>query len=253
MSKTNVLIADSSKEFGQPCVQELSRHGLRTEVCEKDGNAVISSILKFEPNVVLMDMFLPAKDAIAIMGEVKNALGSTAPEFFVMSGFDNQVMEREVIKAGAAFYLLKPVDLITIADRVKMFSGASQKTDKPIFDVEMTVTDMLHQIGVPAHIKGYHYLRDAIIMSVEDSEMINAVTKKLYPGIAKRYNTTSSRVERAIRHAIEVAWDRGDVDTLNSYFGYTIHSLRGKPTNSEFVAMLSDKVRLMIKRSGVAV
>ncbi len=110
------------------------------------------------------------------------------------------------------------------------------------------ITDIIHQIGVPAHIKGYHYLRDAIIMSVLDSEMINAVTKRLYPSIAKKYATTSSRVERAIRHAIEVAWDRGDVDILNSYFGYTIHSLRGKPTNSEFVAMISDRVRLSIRR-----
>jgi len=118
-------------------------------------------------------------------------------------------------------------------------------------DVEVMVTDIIHQIGVPAHIKGYHYLRDAIIMSVEDSEMINAVTKRLYPSIAKRYKTTSSRVERAIRHAIEVAWDRGDVDTLNSYFGYTIHSLRGKPTNSEFVAMISDRIRLILKKSAV--
>jgi two-component system response regulator (stage 0 sporulation protein A) len=119
-------------------------------------------------------------------------------------------------------------------------------------DLEVMVTGIIHQIGVPAHIKGYHYLRDAIIMSVEDSEMINAVTKRLYPSIAKRYRTTSSRVERAIRHAIEVAWDRGDVDTLNSYFGYTIHSLRGKPTNSEFVAMISDRVRLSLKKSTMA-
>lgn len=115
------------------------------------------------------------------------------------------------------------------------------------------ITEIIHQIGVPAHIKGYHYLRNAIMMSVEDPEMINAVTKRLYPSIAKRFKTTSSRVERAIRHAIEVAWDRGDVDTLNSYFGYTIHSLRGKPTNSEFVAMISDRVRLTLKKTAAAI
>lgn len=120
-------------------------------------------------------------------------------------------------------------------------------------DLEVMITEIIHQIGVPAHIKGYHYLRNAIMMSVEDPEMINAVTKRLYPSIAKRFKTTSSRVERAIRHAIEVAWDRGDVDTLNSYFGYTIHSLRGKPTNSEFVAMISDRVRLTLKKTAAAI
>jgi len=113
--------------------------------------------------------------------------------------------------------------------------------------MKVKVTEILHQIGVPAHIKGYHYLRDAIIMSVEDPEIINAVTKQLYPGVAKRYETTSSRVERAIRHAIEVAWDRGDVDVLNSYFGYTIHNTRGKPTNSEFIALIADKLQLQMR------
>ena len=113
--------------------------------------------------------------------------------------------------------------------------------------IEIQVTDILHQIGVPAHIKGYHYLRDSILMSIENPEIINAVTKQLYPAVAKKYETTSSRVERAIRHAIEVAWDRGDVDILNSYFGYTIHTSRGKPTNSEFIAMISDKLRLEMK------
>ena len=112
---------------------------------------------------------------------------------------------------------------------------------------EVNVTQILHQIGVPAHIKGYHYLRDAIIMAIEDPSIINAVTKSLYPSVAKNYGTTSSRVERAIRHAIEVAWDRGDIDILNSYFGYTIHTSRGKPTNSEFIAMISDKLRLQFK------
>ena len=114
-------------------------------------------------------------------------------------------------------------------------------------DIEVKVTEILHQIGVPAHIKGYHYLRNSIIMSVENPDIINAVTKQLYPSVAKEFNTTSSRVERAIRHAIEVAWDRGDVDILNSYFGYTIHNGRGKPTNSEFIAMISDKLRLQLK------
>ena len=247
------MVADAGKDFGQLCVQELTRKGFKAEMCEKDGNAVIATILKQEPRVVVMDMFLPSKDAIGIMGEIRGALGSKAPDFFIVSGFDNPVMEREVIKAGAAFYLLKPIDFGALADRISSFTGVGRQEQKRVFDVEMTVTEIIHQIGVPAHIKGYNYLRDAIMMSVDDREMINAVTKRLYPGIAKKHNTTSSRVERAIRHAIEVAWDRGDVDTLTSYFGYTIHSLRGKPTNSEFIAMISDRVRLMMKRSAEVV
>jgi len=166
-------------------------------------------------------------------------------------------MEREVIKAGAAFYILKPFEYSVLADRIEAFSKyVGETTRTPAIaevDLEVMVTEIIHQIGVPAHIKGYHYLRTAIIMSIEDTEMINSVTKRLYPAIAKQHATTSSRVERAIRHAIEVAWDRGDVDTLNSYFGYTIHNLRGKPTNSEFIAMISDKVRLNLKTRGVTV
>ncbi len=253
MKRQTVLIADSGREFGKPCAQELTRRGLEAATCEKDGNTLVSSVMSLRPGVVVLDLFLPAKDAIAVMGEVKGALGAESPAFFVISGFDNPLMEKEVIKAGASYYLLKPVDITSLCERISVFAGIGKPETKPGFDIEMTVTEIIHQIGVPAHIKGYHYLREAIIMSVEDGEMINAVTKRLYPGIAKKFGTTSSRVERAIRHAIEVAWDRGDVDTLNSYFGYTIHSLRGKPTNSEFVAMISDKVRLMMKRRDKAV
>ena len=200
-------------------------------------------------------MFLPSKDAIGIISELKQDESVKLPAFVVMSGFDNAVMEREVIKAGAAFYILKPFDLSLLADRISMLTRTPSEA-KPVGeapDLEVMITEIIHQIGVPAHIKGYHYLRNAIMMSVEDPEMINAVTKRLYPSIAKRFKTTSSRVERAIRHAIEVAWDRGDVDTLNSYFGYTIHSLRGKPTNSEFVAMISDRVRLTLKKTAAAI
>ncbi len=253
MKQQTVLIADSGREFGKACAQELAVRGLDARTCEKDGNTVVASVLSQKPGVVVLDMFLPAKDAISVMGEVRGALGDESPAFFVISGFDNPLMEKEVIKAGASYYILKPVDIKALCERISVFSGVSEAERKQEFDIEMTVTEIIHQIGVPAHIKGYHYLREAIIMSVEDGEMINAVTKRLYPGIAKKYGTTSSRVERAIRHAIEVAWDRGDVDTLNSYFGYTIHSLRGKPTNSEFVAMISDRVRLMIKRREAAV
>ena len=155
---------------------------------------------------------------------------------------------------GADYYALKPYNVESICEEIvnlasKQFSGNKLPSMFNPNSIEIKVTEILHEIGVPAHIKGYNYLRDSIIMSTEKPEIINAVTKQLYPSVAKKYETTSSRVERAIRHAIEVAWDRGDVDILNSYFGYTIHTGRGKPTNSEFIAMIADKLRLQLKNA----
>jgi len=154
--------------------------------------------------------------------------------------------------AGADYYFLKPFDAGAMSQRILALCAEHTEptSGRPVSrNLEMQVTEIIHQIGVPAHIKGYQYLRDAILMAIEDGEIINAVTKRLYPAVAKRHGTTSSRVERAIRHAIEVAWDRGDVDTLTAYFGYTIHNERGKPTNSEFIAMIADKFRLQLKIS----
>ncbi|MEG0913879.1 MAG: sporulation transcription factor Spo0A [Oscillospiraceae bacterium] len=249
-NKVTVLVADSGIDFGRLCTRELEKRGFAAINCEKEGNVVLEKIRELKPDAVVLDMFLPSKDAIGIIDDIKQDNKIKLPAFFVMSGFDNAIMEREVIRSGAAFYILKPFDLSVLADRIALFTNVAKPETLHIapVDTEIMVTDIIHQIGVPAHIKGYHYLRTAIIMSIEDSEMINAVTKKLYPTIAKKYKTTSSRVERAIRHAIEVAWDRGDLDILNSYFGYTIHSLRGKPTNSEFIAMISDKVSLSLKK-----
>ena len=176
----------------------------------------------------------------------------------IMSSFDNPNLEREALLAGADYYFLKPFDADEMAERILSLNGKSRvemikrnqlQQNLQNGSIEMRVTEIIHQIGVPAHIKGYQYLRDAIIMAINDDDIINAVTKRLYPAVAKKHGTTSSRVERAIRHAIEVAWDRGDVDVLNSYFGYTIHNGRGKPTNSEFIAMISDRFRLQLKIS----
>ena len=174
--------------------------------------------------------------------------------FIVFSSFHSAVLEREIMNGGASYFVLKPYDVEQLCENICLMVKKSERLLKmPIsvdaFGIELKVTEILHEIGVPAHIKGYHYLRDSIIMSVEHPEIINAVTKQLYPSVAKKYETTSSRVERAIRHAIEVAWDRGDIDVLNSYFGYTIHNDRGKPTNSEFIAMISDRLRLQIKNA----
>ena len=173
------------------------------------------------------------------------------PVFVVISNTDSPVLEKEALSAGAVYYVIKPFSTGDLAERIAeliLCCDGSERNGGEIFsfdrELEITITEILHQIGVPAHIKGYHYLRDSIMLSVTRPEIINAVTKELYPTVAKKYSTTPSRVERAIRHAIEVAWDRGDVDVLNSYFGYTIHTGRGKPTNSEFIAMISDRLRL---------
>ena len=155
---------------------------------------------------------------------------------------------------GVSYFMIKPFDIHALAERI-IANNASKRTDKPEFtsrqevDLELRVTNMIHEVGVPAHIKGYQYLRDAIMMTVKDMNIINAITKVLYPTVARHYDTTSSRVERAIRHAIEVAWDRGDVETLQKFFGYTVSQTKGKPTNSEFISMLADKLRLELKSS----
>ena len=179
------------------------------------------------------------------------------PRFMITSTFSNPMLENELITAGACYFFLMPFDPEVMVERVikmaGMPSGASLPGSEAVAgsepDLEVMVTEIIHQIGVPAHIKGYHYVRESIMLAVKTPEIINSVTKLLYPTVAKKYATTASRVERAIRHAIEVAWDRGDVDTLNSYFGYTIHNGRGKPTNSEFVAMIADKLRLRLKNA----
>ncbi|MCL2488383.1 MAG: sporulation transcription factor Spo0A [Oscillospiraceae bacterium] len=263
--KIRVLLADTSEYFGQPSAAAMREHGLEVELIEKDGRKLVERIQAVRPDTVIMDLFLPQLDAIGVLHNIHGLHLSPPPIFMVMSGFDNPALEREAMLAGADYYFLKPFDAHGMAERIlaicgrkqfeplraikgsAAFTGAAQTAAGNT--LEMRVTEIIHQIGVPAHIKGYQYLRDAILMAIEDEDIINTVTKRLYPSVAKKHQTTSSRVERAIRHAIEVAWDRGDVDVLNSYFGYTIHNGRGKPTNSEFIAMISDKFRLQLKIS----
>ena len=254
--KINVLLADNSEYFAVPCANVMKSRGLDVTMTEKDGRAVLDALERYHPDVVIMDFFLPRMDAIGVMRSMATLDLPKRPLVMLMSGFDNPALEKEAMSAGADYYFLKPFDTGEMANRILALCGEAPQEVAPVRkhdvrgnNLEMQVTEIIHQIGVPAHIKGYQYLRDAILMAIEDDEIINAVTKRLYPAVAKRHATTSSRVERAIRHAIEVAWDRGDVDVLNSYFGYTIHNSRGKPTNSEFIAMISDKFRLQLKIS----
>lgn len=252
-----VLISEEDPSFCNNCGSILKAYGFVPIFCTKDGAALISRIKEVKPAVVLMDMFMPGRDALGVMKAINEMENIPKPLFMVTLSCSNPVLEKELMMAGAAYYFLKPFETEVLVERIvqlsghQVSSGEKQETpSKPVMDLELMVTEIIHQIGVPAHIKGYHYLRDAIILAVKDADILNSVTKVLYPTVAKKNKTTSSRVERAIRHAIEVAWDRGDMETLNSYFGYTIHNSRGKPTNSEFIAMISDKLRLRLKMLG---
>lgn len=258
-----ILIADESEEFGENCKNILSKYNMEVIIAPKDGVRVVEMIKRYRPNIVLMDVFMPYLDAIAVMNHINNISLFVKPKFLIMSGSDSRCLEKEVLDLGAIYYFLKPFDTNILIERVISLSKTNiqEKSSKDfnspkIFnncyvenDLETMVTEIIHQIGVPAHIKGYHYLRDAIIFSVKNNDTMSSITKHLYPAVAKIHLTTSSRVERAIRHAIEVAWDRGDIEVLNSFFGYTIHNGRGKPTNSEFIAMIADKLRLKLKKA----
>ena len=255
--KLKIVIADDSTEFSKNCAKTLTGYGMEVISTQKDGLSVIAKIKSEKPDVVLSEVFMPNIDILGVLGEIKKLEPKHRPLVMVMSSFANPRLEKEILEAGACYYFLKPFDVNVMAQRIIQLSGWKNETSPIVVknncisdsELELMVTEIIHQIGVPAHIKGYHYLREAIMLSIKNSEIINSVTKLLYPTVAKNHSTTSSRVERAIRHAIEVAWDRGDIDVLNSYFGYTIQNDRGKPTNSEFIAMISDKLRLKLKIS----
>ncbi len=245
-----VLIAEDDA-VGKACKSEMEKRGIETELIKKDGNKVIERIDSRHYDVVLMDVFMSGADGVEVLEHMNDSL-SEKPLVMLFSTVDNSAFEEQMIKAGADYYFIKPISPSTVAKRVENLScWRSEKQQKTAMrtdtDIELVISDIMRQIGVPAHIKGYQYLRKAIMLCVEDSEMMGSVTKILYPTVAKEFKTTSSRVERAIRHAIEVAWDRGDVDVLSSYFGYTIQSQRGKPTNSEFIAMIADKITLALR------
>ena len=254
--RLKLLVSNDSVEFIRDYGNALEESGMEIVYTAKDGMRLLEKIRTEKPDVVLADLFMPRLDGIGVMKAVHNEPISPKPLFVILSSFTSPTLEREVMTSGASYFAVFPFSAIDLADVIVQLCGmevpASQSKETQAAGasqptLEIQVTEILHQIGVPAHIKGYHYLRDSIIMAVETPDIINAVTKQLYPSVAKAYDTTASRVERAIRHAIEVAWDRGDVDILNSYFGYTIHNTRGKPTNSEFIAMISDRLRLHMK------
>lgn len=246
-TKMKVIIAESNAEARKQLAEALKKQGIDVVAEAADGQEAYLKAVRLRPTAVVCDMFLPRMDALQLISECKRSLGAESPDFIVLSAVNNEALFSECLDEGAAYCVLKPAGAQLVADRLKRLKkrNAAGRFDGGIMEAQ--VTKIIHQIGVPAHIKGYQYLRTAILMAAEDASVINAVTKVLYPTVAKQYKTTASRVERAIRHAIEVAWDRGDVDVLNSFFGYTVQNSRGKPTNSEFIAMIADNLRLKNK------
>ena len=247
--QTTVLIADSSEEFCGGLTAALQRtERFQVVGTANDGEQAIRLIGERKPDVLVLDLMLSKQDGISVLKAISGM--DRKPATLATSGFITDYVAAAAANLGVQYMMLKPCDMPAMVERMEEMirGGESLRTSAPRRadknSIESMVTNIIHEIGVPAHIKGYQFLRDAILLTMNEPEYINAVTKRLYPEIAKKNGTTASRVERAIRHAIEVAWDRGDVDTLNSYFGYTIHNLRGKPTNSEFIAMIADKMRL---------
>lgn len=259
VKRTKILIGDGDEEFRKDCVKNLSQMGYSMVSEAADAGEVLMKVNAEHPDIVLLDVWIPGRDYIGLIRDIRAlSFGSdSAPCFFVLSAVNNQNIFYEATEEGVEYCLLKPLEFRSLGERITrlmakrdMHTGVTELQATVLGgDMESQVTKVIHQIGVPAHIKGYQYLRTAILLTIRDSDAINSVTKVLYPSVAKMYKTTSSRVERAIRHAIEVAWDRGDVDVLNAYFGYTIQNSRGKPTNSEFIAMIADNLRLSNKFS----
>ncbi|MGN0666842.1 MAG: sporulation transcription factor Spo0A [Huintestinicola sp.] len=246
--KIKVIIGDESKEFGCSLANSLRGLGFFAVTRENDGLMLLEAIRSEEPDVVIVDSVIAGIDAAELIKRCDTMVKK--PFFIVTSAYRSLFTERQVMSFPNAYFLLKPFDTEMVANVIRTAVQMEKVPDDPRLaeDMEMIVTDIIHQIGIPAHIKGYHYLREAILLSLEDAEMLESVTKLLYPTVAKRFSTTASRVERAIRHAIETAWDRGDLDTIQNLFGYTVSVGKGKPTNSEFIALLTDNLRLKYRK-----
>ena len=266
-SKISVLIADDNKEFCSILNDYLlNQRDIIVTAVAKDGREALALIEEKQPDLVVLDIIMPHLDGLGVLEKLNSMNLEKMPRIIVLSAVGQDKITQKAITLGADYYVVKPFDMDVFTKRIReLFNGSSNEVmrrpsntmmetevrpvSKGPIDLETEITNIIHEIGVPAHIKGYMYLREAITMVVNDMELLSAVTKELYPSIAKKYNTTASRVERAIRHAIEVAWGRGQVDAINKLFGYTIHNEKGKPTNSEFIAIIADKLRLKNKVS----
>lgn len=266
MTQLNVAIADDNPQALSLLNDILEgEEGINVVGKAENGEEAYNMIVKTNPDVVLMDIIMPRLDGIAVMEKVKKNAGMRKnPSFIMVTAVGSENITEDAFRMGASHYIMKPYNKEIVVEKVRRIGNGSRHViehnpinkvepyiDKEAYmekNLENDITQMLHEIGIPAHIKGYQYLRDAIALVVRDAEMLASVTKVLYPTIAKKYQTTPSRVERAIRHAIEVAWSRGKMDTINTIFGYTVSTGKGKPTNSEFIALVSDKINLDYRR-----
>lgn len=266
MEKLSVAIADDNEKMVD-MLGKIIEADKELELVGKahNGEEICNIIRNAQPDVVLLDIIMPKIDGLSVLEKINHdSQLKKRPSFIVLSAVGQERITEDAFQLGAGYYMLKPFDHQELLDRIKKTRrihnrpknvqktnpyGADMKSPREAeeYNLEKEVTEIIHEIGVPAHIKGYQYLRDAIILSINDMEMLNSITKILYPTIAKRHQTTPSRVERAIRHAIEVAWGRGKMDTIDALFGYTISIGKGKPTNSEFIALIADKIRLEMK------
>lgn len=261
MERLNVAIADDNERMLDMLEMVISTDKTLHIVGKaKNGEEIYKIIKEKMPDVVLLDLIMPKMDGLTVMDYVHHDKSlKKQPNFIVVSAVGQEKITEDAFNRGASYYILKPFNNEILLNQIKnvrkteiKVENKKEKTELEIREhqknLEERVTDLLHEMGIPAHIKGYHYLRDAIMMAVEDMDVLNAITKILYPTVAKKYQTTSSRVERAIRHAIEVAWSRGKLDTIEELFGYTVSTGKGKPTNSEFIALISDTIQLELKR-----
>ncbi len=258
MEKLRVLIAEDNPRMASVMENILmDDNEIQVVGTAEDGMETLGMIEETKPDLLLLDLIMPKMDGLGVLEKLREkGEREQIPDIIVVSGISQERITDTAFSLGASYYLLKPFEPEILLSHVQKFKPGAKATfiatrndyrrneEMAKYNLESDVTNIIHEIGVPAHIKGYQYLRDAIMMSVDDKEMLNSITKILYPSIARQHGTTPSRVERAIRHAIEVAWSRGKVDTIDELFGYTVHHGKGKPTNSEFVALIADKIRL---------
>lgn len=245
-----VFVADSDPESRKATVSNLSsEQGIVVVGSSGCGSDVVESVLKTRPDVLVTDILLPEYDGFVVVRMLREKLGEYAPGIVMLSDYASPAVMRDVAASTVSYFFLRPVPASRLCEAVRNSANENGQCYSDEFDLSETVTEMLLEIGIPAHLKGYQYVREAIILTVRDPEILESITKSLYPAVAKTYGTTPSKIERAMRHAIEVACDRGDVDVFQKIFGYTVSMTKGKPTNSEFIAMLADNISLRVKRS----
>ncbi|ONI38169.1 sporulation transcription factor Spo0A [Candidatus Epulonipiscium fishelsonii] len=264
-SKIKIGLADDNRDFREILKVFIDKQGdMEVVGVASNGKEAVELIIEKQPDVMILDVIMPHLDGIAVLEKLKALNLEKRPMVIMLSAVGQDRITEQALSLGAEYYIVKPFDMETLVMRIRHlkndFNSARLSPSQNILNqesifkhykspiskyaLEAEVTSVIHEIGVPAHIKGYQYLRDAIIMAINDMDILNSITKQLYPSIAKQYNTTPSRVERAIRHSIEVAWSRGKMDTIDKLFGYTVNNGKGKPTNSEFIALIADKLRL---------